>query len=487
MKDGSGAQAEGALPNEAQLSDKIDAYLQNNWEAMVEDIRTLVRIPSFEDLEHAEEGAPFGPGPRQALSAVLDLADGMGFQTHDVDGYIGYAELPGESETQIGIIGHVDVVPAGPGWTFEPYEVTRKDGFLIGRGTIDDKGPSVVTLHAMKFWKDLCEEQGIKLPYTIRFLFGANEETGMGDVAYYQQRYADPAFLFTPDADFPVGYGEKGCYNGLLSSKPLPEDERVIVDFEGGIAANAVPGVAHAIVRADASQLPGTDRIAVSEAGEGLARLDALGKGAHASTPEGGVNAIGLIVDYLLENELCSPDERAFLELDQRLLSCTDGSGLGIACEDEDFGPLTAIGGTIALKDDRLQQSLDSRFPTTITGDEITRRVGQLAAEYGVNFACTRVMDTFLVDPQSPVIQALLAAYNEATGEDARPFTMGGGTYARHFSCAASFGPVKPWERNPDWVGEMHGPDEGASEALLQQAFRIYALTLGKLEGLELD
>ena len=139
----------------AELTRKIDAYLEENWETMVEDIETLVRIPSFEESDKATEGAPFGPGPKEALEAALEMASDMGFKTHDAEGYIGFADFPGKSDTQLGIIGHMDVVPAGPGWNFEPYAVTRKEGYLVGRGTLDDKGPSVVALHAMKFWKDL--------------------------------------------------------------------------------------------------------------------------------------------------------------------------------------------------------------------------------------------------------------------------------------------------------------------------------------------
>lgn len=466
----------------AELVEKIVAYLEDNWETMVGDIETLVRIPSFEDLDNKAEGAPFGPGPKEALTAALKLAEDMGFQTHDAEGYIGFADFPGKSETQIGIIGHMDVVPAGPGWTFDPYAVTRKDGYLLGRGTLDDKGPSVVALHAMKFWKD----QGVEFPYTIRFLFGANEESGMADVAYYHKHYEDPAFLFTPDAEFPVCYGEKGGYDGTITSKPIDECARVIVEFEGGAATNAVPGVAHAVVKADASQLQGTDRIKVSDAGDGLAKLEATGKGAHASTPDEGINAIGLIVDYLLENGLCGADERQFFELDQKLLNHTDGSGIGIKSADEYFGPLTIIGGTIKLEDGRFIQTLDSRFPTSITADEITERLRQLTAEIGATFENTLLMEPFLVKPDTPVIQALLNAYNEATGEDAKPFTMGGGTYAREFKSGASFGPEKPWVKDPEWVGMMHGPDEGVSEELLKQSFKIYALTLDKLMELDL-
>lgn len=472
---------------QAELTKKIDAYLEKNWDAMVEDIATLVRIPSVQEDDKKTEGAPFGPGPRKALTAALDMAANMGFTTHDVDGYLGFADFPGATDTQLGIIGHMDVVPAGPGWTFEPYELTRKDGYLIGRGTLDDKGPSVMALHAMKFWKDLQDKgEASQFPYTVRFLFGANEETGMADVEYYRERYDDPAFLFTPDAEFPVCYGEKGGYNGVLMSKSMETQERVIVEFEGGAATNAVAGIAHAIVKANACDLQGSDRITVSETGPGRVRLEAAGKGAHASLPEDGINAIGLIVNYLLENNLCTADERAFLELEQKLLNHTDGSGVGIQSKDEFFGPLTIIGGTIALKGNRFVQTVDSRFPTSITATEITEQLTELTEEVGASFENTHIMEPFLVEPDSPVIQALLNAYNEATGEDAKPFTMGGGTYARKFKSGASFGPEKPWEKNPDWVGTLHGPDEGVSEELLKQSFKIYALTLDKLMQLDL-
>ena len=91
----------------------------------------------------------------------------------------------------------------------------------------------------------------------------------------------------------------------------------------------------------------------------------------------------------------------------------------------------------------------------------------------------------FYIAADSPAIQTLITTYNDVTGEGKTPFTMGGGTYARHFSNAASFGPEKSWEKMPEWVGSMHGPDEGVSEQLLKDAFRIYALTLGKLMKLE--
>ena len=511
------------LMNSPEKIDRvIDAYINEHWEDVLADLQTLIAIPSFreDDKANPQENAPFGPGPRHALDAALEIAGRMGFKTHDVDGYIGYADYLGEeaaadagvadaetagaagttgarstanaeasggaradertgTETrrrQIGIIGHVDIVPAGPGWNVEPYAVTRKDGFLLGRGIADDKGPIVVALHAMNVWKQI----GVTLPYDLRFLFGAAEETGMEDVPYYRERFQDPDFLFTPDAEFPVCYGEKGHYDGTLVSRPLQNGR--IIDIQGGSAPNAVPGSAFAVVNCDnvvtADTLPAAERITVTDLGNGTARIDAHGKCQHASIPEGGINAIGILVDYLLANDLCTEDERTFLQLEQQLLSCTDGSCFDCACSDKDFGSLTMVGGMISLERGSIRQTIDCRFPTCITADEIEMHIRRASCACGASIWRDSCMEPFLVDPQSPEIQTLLRAYNEATGENAEPFTMGGGTYARLFSNAASFGPEKPWVPVPDWVGGMHSPDEGMSEEALKEALRIYARVL---------
>ena len=403
----------------------------------------------------------------------------MGFETNDIDGYMGYADFKGATDTQIGVIGHMDVVPAGPGWHVEPYRVTEKEGYLLGRGVLDDKGPSVMALHAMKCLKDL----DLDFKYTVRFLFGANEESGMNDVPYYRERYADPAFLFTPDAEFPVCYGEKGGFDGEITSAPI--DDPVILEFEGGAATNAVPGMAHVVVKTRCD-LPEAERLTIARVDDETVRIDAAGKSAHASTPESGVNAIELIVRYLLENNLCNEAERAFLEVQDKLLSATDGSGVGIDTSDEYFGALTVIGGTVEKKDGRIVQSLDSRFPTSITPEEITAAFTKLTEPIGATFENTLLMIPFLVKPDTPEIQALLDAYNEVTGAGAEPFTMGGGTYAREFSRAASFGPEMPWLPMPEWVGGIHGPDEGVSVEQLQTAFVIYTLALFDLQQLDL-
>ena len=74
----------------------------------------------------------------------------------------------GQGEPVLGILSHLDVVPAGEGWSFPPFACTVKDGIAYGRGAIDDKGPSVAVLYAVKCIKDLGIPIKKELPYYFR-------------------------------------------------------------------------------------------------------------------------------------------------------------------------------------------------------------------------------------------------------------------------------------------------------------------------------
>ena len=166
------------------LNQKIDAFIAANKEQILKDIATLVSINSVEGAP--EEGAPYGAGPRAALDKTLELAAGMGLATRNCENHIGYAELAGaDAEKYLATICHVDVVPEGNGWTEDPFKMEIRDGWMIGRGVADDKGPMVATLYALKFLK----EEGVSLRYPIRALVGDNEETHMHDVDYYLANY----------------------------------------------------------------------------------------------------------------------------------------------------------------------------------------------------------------------------------------------------------------------------------------------------------
>ena len=457
-----------------------------HWEEIVREIGTLVAVPSIVDFARATAEDPSGPEAHEGLRASVDLAQRLGFKAWDDAGEIGIADLEGERDEQLAMICHADVVTPGVGWTSDPWTLERREGFLIGRGVIDDKGPLVISLYCMKFFQEWCEKTGTRLPYTLRTLMGTNEETGtMRDVRYYLEHYPAPAFLFTPDNAFPACYGEKGQFDCAITSPKITDG--CIVDFTtGDSSTNAVPSQATLVVRADAASLPAADGIEIADAGDGLARLVATGRGGHASLPEGTVNAIDMLVKYALANGLCRHAEEAYLRMIGRIMDSTDGSSIGVDSRDEYFGGLTCIVGTIHRELDRMRITIDIRYPTSTTGEELLAKFQALAAEAGATVELTGGLPPFLTKPDSPAIQALASAYREATGFDGEPFTIGGGTYAREFPCAASFGPEDPHDVYPDWVGPMHGADEGVSEESLKRAMRVYILTIARLMQIDL-
>lgn len=463
--------------NEKALLRQIDAFIERNRENIVRDMKTLVDINSVQG--EPAPGAPFGPGPKRALDAALHIAAEMGLATHDCEGYVGYADLAGESEAHIALMTHLDVVPEGNGWTSDPFCMTLRDGFAVGRGTADDKGPAVITLYAAKFFK----ERGEVLPYTLRILLGTNEETGMQDMEYYLAHYPQPAFGFSPDARFPVGYAEKGGYSGWLESAPLQQGN--LLEFYGGEAKNVVPDRAYALVRTERSDLPDTERITVHTE-NGTARIEARGKGGHVAGPQGSVNAIGLVVAYLLQNGLCTAQEQRALGMLHTLHADTDGSALGVAARDDVFGPLTCVGGMVRLEQDRLRQSVDIRYPATMDDARLSAALHALAENAGGRFEQGAMRPPFCIDPNSPEIRTLTDTYNELANRSDAPFTMGGGTYARRFANAISYGPGELDQFRPAWAGSPHGADEAMGMEQLYKALRIYLLAISRLMKLQL-
>ncbi|MDO4806722.1 MAG: Sapep family Mn(2+)-dependent dipeptidase [Coriobacteriales bacterium] len=483
------------MNNDDRLIAAAQEYVDQVWEDVVRDIDYLVQVESVEDKELAQDGMPFGPGPAEALNRSLQIAERLGLDAHSCEGYVGYADLAGESAAYISTIAHSDIVPLGKGWTVDPLRVTRKDGFLLGRGVIDDKGPLVLSLYAAHFFARKVAAEGIKLPYTLRCIVGTNEETGMADVDYYLSHFPEPAFCFTPDASFPLICGEKGRFFAAVASKEIRDDDARILRMDGGTVANAVPQEAEALVRACASELPASERIAVKDAGvddkgQPLAAIHATGRGGHAAMPEGTINAIALLVRYLVENDLCGAEERPFLDFGRRLLQDSFGKGMGIDVTDDVFDPLTCVGGTLRTEETpsgrRFVQTMDVRYPKSTDAARLLGVVERVACEHGCTITQSDDMVPFYMSPDSEEVRTLVGTYNQITGRNVQAFTIGGGTYARHFGRAVAFGPDDPAYPNPDWVGIEHGPDEGVSEEALKRALVIYVVSIARLMRLDL-
>ena len=171
----------------------------------LKDLNTLVSYESVRDESTKAENAPFGKNCRDVLDAMLDMAKRDGFETKDIDGYAGVVEY-GQGEETFGVLGHLDIVPLGEGWTKDPLKVTLENGYIFGRGVMDDKGPALAGYYALKMIRDL----NIPLKKRVMLITGCDEESGMECMNYYVDHAEVPQMGFVPDANFPVIYGEKG-------------------------------------------------------------------------------------------------------------------------------------------------------------------------------------------------------------------------------------------------------------------------------------
>ena len=171
--------------------------------------------------------------------------------------------------------------------------------------------------------------------------------------------------------------------------------------------------------------------------------------------------------------------------IDTRSFADTDGSALGIAADDGLFDPLTIIGGTIEMADGVIRQSFDCRYPTNTDPEKMAAAIRKVCGGAAtLENVSSRV--PFYIDADSPAIQTLINTYNDVTGEGKKPFTMGGGTYARHFPYAVSFGPEHTDIEIPSFAGPMHGANEGTPFEKLVEALKIYILALLRLQEIEL-
>lgn len=453
-----------------KLMRDVAHFVEENKENVLRDIGRLVAIDSV--MGEEKPGMPFGEGPAQALKLGLEIAGELGLEAHNCEDRMGYAQV-GQGTDYLATITHLDVVPS-VGWAEDPFTLRRREGYIIGRGVMDDKGPSVLCLYALKYLKD----SGMPLRYPVRALLGINEENHMADLDYYLANYKAPLFCFSPDADFPLCNGEKGIFHGkVVSWLPMKR----VKDIRGGVAANVIPDLAEAWVEAE--KLSSTERVTAQREGD-CWHLTAKGIGGHASAPEGTVNAIGVLVDYILEQGILSGAEEDFFYGLQRLHSDPYGVNLGLDTEDMIFTPLTIVGGVIGMEEGHVFQTVDCRYPTTSSGQDI---VAQLTGNWG-ELAQVHVLSDdkpFYMALDNPAVQVCVDTYNAVTGEQAQPYTIGGGTYARHFPNAVSFGPEHPERPAPDFAGPIHGVDEAANIDWLMEALQIYILALIELEKLD--
>lgn len=406
---------------------------------ILRDLAELIRIPSVRSAP--EPGMPFGRESARALETVLSMAERLGLTVKNVDNYAGHAEY-GEGEETAAVLAHVDVVPAGDGWEGDPYTMVIRDGCCYGRGTADDKGEAIVALYCLKALKD----EGVPAKRRLRVVFGAAEETGSEDLAYYYQKEPLPVMGFTPDAEYGICNREKGRVSVVITGK---HDSSVIRSFSAGTVANAVPARAEAEVVCTPEQAQALKNAAEREDGRFAveltadgARVGASGVAAHAMQPQEGVNAAAHLI-RLLAGVFSGQELGGFFSFVDRGIGLEyDGASLGVKQEDAESGPLTLNLGLVSAGEAGDSITMDIRFPVTKDGEAIRAQITEKVREAGLTLERCDVTEPLFLPADSPFIHLLSDAYEAIMGVPAQLYATGGGTYARALkSRGVAFGP----------------------------------------------
>lgn len=437
---------------------RYEEHIETNFESFIGDLIDLVRIPSVYREDSTRK--PFGGPIDRALKKTLEICERLGLKTYyHPEGYYGYAEI-GQGQDMIGILGHLDVVPAGDlkEWMYHPFDPTEKNGKIYGRGTQDDKGPLLAAVYAVK----ALELSGAELNKRIRFIFGTDEETLWRGIKVYEKSEEMPSIGFSPDSNFPLIYAEKG----LLQVKLSCEND---LGFEGayGDAFNSVPSEA-------VYQGPHIDKLSKAlddlefkyESMDG--GLSVTGKSFHAKEAEKGINAVARLCMGLDKVGVRNPAiQFSAKEIGQDAL----GREIFGAIEDKASGHLKVNLGMLNLGRERSEICLDLRIPVTVKKEDIESQLRETAHRYGLTYEEHDYLPSIYVPQDSKLVKGLMKAYQDISGDqESLPISSGGATYARAMKNCVAFGAVFPGKAKTE-----HKPNEYISKADIKKAMRIYA------------
>ncbi|MFD1849834.1 dipeptidase PepV [Oceanobacillus bengalensis] len=443
----------------------------------IKDLQGLLKIKSVLDEENTNADAPLGQGVKDALQYILDLGEKDGFTAKNVGNLAGHLEV-GKGKELVGILGHVDVVPEGDGWSVDPYGAVIKDGKIYARGASDDKGPTIAAYYGMKIVKEL----GLPLGKRVRLIIGTDEESDWRCVEHYFEKEEMPTLGFVPDADFPIIHAEKGIsdYDIVQPVQSEQSSESIqLVSFDSGRRYNMVPDYAEAHIEVEGKTeivqafqdflgdfgLEGN----TSEKEEKLV-LSLVGMSAHGAEPRNGKNAGILMAKFLHTYDLDGAGKK-FVHTVSDFYNKNRGEVFDIAYRDEDSGELTINVGIMSYqKETGGRIGLNMRYPVTFDIDKGRTAIEAKLAEAGLQMENFSDSKPAYVKKDDPLIQTLQTVYEEQIGERAELLAIGGGTYARALEHGVAFGAMFPGREDV-----MHQKDEYAYVEDLLKATALYA------------
>lgn len=454
----------------------FDKIIEENKNEIINKTCELIKIPSVSQ-ETDNPSLPFGEICTNALNYILELGNSLGFKTKNIDNYCGYIEF-GEGEDLVGIIGHLDVVPAleEDGWTTLPFSPEVRDGKLFGRGSIDDKGPVIASLYAMKAVKD-----SYNISKRVRLIIGLNEERNWKCINYYKEHEEWPTIGFSPDANFPGIFAEKGILSIEFKNYFKIKDFEILDISTNNNAINVVPKYASITLKSlNNSNLEKLinkteNNISISHLENNIIKIESFGVAAHAAHPELGENAIKLLVEFLLKN---FEFENEYLKTiyDAGLFDIESPRFMSENRLEDESGVLTSNVAILEYENEnnKLIIKTNLRVPVTISLDEIQNKYTSLFNNIEINRLS--IQEPLYVEKDSYLVKTLVDIFNKKSNLNASPIAIGGGTYARAFDNFISYGVTMPGKKDM-----CHQVDEFVEIDDLILASKIYAEAIYEL------
>lgn len=473
-------------------------YILENRQNIVGNICDLITFPSISE-ETNNSHFPFGKACSDALKYFLNLANSLGFKTKNVDGYCGWAEI-GNGEELIGIIGHLDVVPAKEeDWTYSPFVPTISNNCIYGRGAIDDKGPVIASLYAIKAVVNYYEDNNLTFNKRVRLIVGLNEEKDWKCIDYYKKHEEIPTMGFSPDSDFPCIYAEKSVISILISEKLsnlslisnnkscLQETPITIEEINcNGNAINVVPKFCSIVLNVRNNTIMPNIIISAKKIieqynyeidlykiDEKHLKLTSHGIASHSAHPELGVNAISKLIVVLNDLfNIYNVHFPLFCDFCKLIGDDYTGKNLGLNIQDES-GVLTLNTSQLYIKDNKIYIGINLRVPVHTKTDKI---IDVFEENFKSNVSVLKIQPALYIEKENSLVQKLCGIFNETCNSSFEPITIGGATYARAFPNCISFGMNFPKDEDM-----CHKADEFIEINKLLLATNIYAKAIYEL------
>ncbi len=459
----------------------LNNYIDKIKDEIITSTCEIINIPSvFNDSDNSN--TPFGKYTVDALEYILNLGKSFGFRSQNIDNKCGYIEF-GKGEKLVGIIGHLDVVPADDTWTFEPFNATVSDNKIYGRGAIDDKGPTIAALYAMKAVHD-----NYQLDKRVRLILGLNEENNWKCIERYKETEELPTVSFSPDANFPCIYAEKTIESLYLKQAYIKNSSLYIENISTNHnAINVVPKFCEITIGFSIHEMNDIKstiynilhqyqyNIDIDVIDSTHIKLISKGISSHAAHPELGDNAISKLI--IVVNDLFNYYNIHLEILDYFVKYIGDdylGKNLKIDFKDES-GILTLNTAQFSLENNFLTIGFNLRIPVTIDYNVIEESFKEYATK-NLKVEVARIQEPLYIEKSNDLVQKLCTIFNDYNHSNFLPEAIGGGTYARAFNNCISFGPQMPGDKDM-----CHQADEYISIDNLLFCTKVYAEAILRL------